>query len=46
VSCDPATLARDVAELVPRYALRWVEAFEMFPQTADLESVVLLERQT
>jgi 23S rRNA (uracil1939-C5)-methyltransferase len=47
VSCDPATLARDLAELTPRgYALRWAEAFEMFPQTADLESVVLLERQT
>jgi 23S rRNA (uracil1939-C5)-methyltransferase len=46
VSCDPATLARDVAELVPHgYALRWVEAFEMFPQTADIESVVLLERE-
>lgn len=46
VSCDPATLARDVAELVPSgYALSWVEAFEMFPQTADLESVVLLTRE-
>lgn len=46
VSCDPATLARDVAELLGRgYALRWAEAFEMFPQTADLESVVLLERE-
>jgi 23S rRNA (uracil1939-C5)-methyltransferase len=47
VSCDPATLARDLAELTPRgYSLRWAEVFEMFPQTADLESVVLLERQT
>ncbi|HEY6879821.1 MAG TPA: 23S rRNA (uracil(1939)-C(5))-methyltransferase RlmD, partial [Polyangiales bacterium] len=45
VSCDPATLARDVAEVLARgYVLRWAEAFEMFPQTADLESVVLLER--
>jgi 23S rRNA (uracil1939-C5)-methyltransferase len=45
VSCDPATLARDLGELVPRgYAVRWAEAFEMFPQTADLETVVLLER--
>ncbi len=46
VSCDPATLARDVAELAPHYAVRWAEAFEMFPQTADLESVVLLERRS
>jgi 23S rRNA (uracil1939-C5)-methyltransferase len=45
VSCDPATLARDVGEVVSHgYAVRWAEAFEMFPQTADLESVVLLER--
>ncbi|MDB4973190.1 MAG: rRNA (Uracil-5-) -methyltransferase RumA [Myxococcaceae bacterium] len=45
VSCDPATLSRDVAELLPRaYTLRSAVAFEMFPQTADLESVVLLER--
>jgi 23S rRNA (uracil1939-C5)-methyltransferase len=46
VSCDPATLARDLSELLPRgYALRSATAFEMFPQTAELESVVLLERQ-
>jgi len=45
VSCDPQTLARDVAELLPRgYKLSWVEAFEMFPQTADLETVVQLTR--
>jgi 23S rRNA (uracil1939-C5)-methyltransferase len=47
VSCDPATLARDVGEVLTRgYRLAWAEAFEMFPQTADLESVVLLERET
>jgi 23S rRNA (uracil1939-C5)-methyltransferase len=46
VSCDPATLARDLGELLTRgYRLTWAEAFEMFPQTADLESVVLLERE-
>ena len=45
VSCDPATLGRDVAELLTRgYVVTWAEAFEMFPQTADLESVVQLER--
>jgi 23S rRNA (uracil1939-C5)-methyltransferase len=43
VSCDPATLARDLGELFDRYTLTWVEAFEMFPQTADLETVVMLE---
>lgn len=49
VSCDPATLARDLAELSvedkgPRYRIDRVAAFEMFPQTADLESVVRLVR--
>ena len=43
VSCDPATLARDLGELAARYTLTWVEAFEMFPQTADLESLAVLE---
>jgi len=45
VSCDPQTLARDLTEVLPLgYRLTWAEAFEMFPQTADLESVVRLER--
>lgn len=45
VSCDPQTLGRDVAELLGKgYRLSWAEAFEMFPQTADLESLVVLER--
>jgi 23S rRNA (uracil1939-C5)-methyltransferase len=45
VSCDPQTLARDLAELHPdRYRLSWVEAFEMFPQTAELETLVCAVR--
>jgi 23S rRNA (uracil1939-C5)-methyltransferase len=45
VSCDPQTLARDLGELLTLgYRLTWAEAFEMFPQTADLECVVCLER--
>jgi 23S rRNA (uracil1939-C5)-methyltransferase len=45
VSCDPQTLGRDLNELTGRgYSPTWAEAFEMFPQTADLESLVVLER--
>jgi 23S rRNA (uracil1939-C5)-methyltransferase len=45
VSCNPATLARDLAELhAERYTLSWVEAFEMFPQTAELETLVCATR--
>jgi 23S rRNA (uracil1939-C5)-methyltransferase len=45
VACDPQTLARDLTEVLGAgYRISWAEAFEMFPQTADLESVVCLER--
>jgi 23S rRNA (uracil1939-C5)-methyltransferase len=38
VSCDPATLARDVARL-RRYRVASVRAYDMFPQTAHVETV-------
>jgi 23S rRNA (uracil1939-C5)-methyltransferase len=42
VSCDPATLARDVARL-HRWRIRRLDCFDMFPQTAHVETVCLLE---
>ena len=45
ISCDPATLARDIARLAPAYQLRSVHGFDQFPQTAHLECVALLERR-
>ena len=38
VSCNPATLARDVSRL-QRYRIDSVVAFDMFPQTAHVETV-------
>ena len=38
VSCNPATLARDVARL-PGFRVAAVTAFDMFPQTAHVETV-------
>lgn len=38
VSCDPATLARDLTRL-PRYRIASLRAFDMFPQTAHVETV-------
>jgi 23S rRNA (uracil1939-C5)-methyltransferase len=38
VSCNPATLARDVSRL-PSYGIETVRAFDMFPQTAHVETV-------
>ncbi|MGH7475005.1 MAG: class I SAM-dependent RNA methyltransferase [Longimicrobiales bacterium] len=42
VSCDPATLARDVQRLAPTFAVRAVACFDLFPQTAHVESVAEL----
>ncbi len=43
LSCDPATLARDLRTLrAAGYALRSVEAFDLFPQTPHVETLVTL----
>ncbi len=43
VSCDPATLARDLKKLVAgRYSVKSILAFDMFPQTHHVETVVRL----
>ncbi|MGI5929575.1 23S rRNA (uracil(1939)-C(5))-methyltransferase RlmD [Pseudoflavonifractor sp.] len=45
VSCDPATLARDVKRFTGLgYTLRRAEAVDMFPRTAHVETVVLMSR--
>lgn len=43
ISCDPATLARDVARLAPGFRTAGVQAFDLFPQTAHVETVAGLE---
>jgi len=45
VSCDPATLARDVKRLLTAgYRLQSLQPFDMFPQTYHVETVVLMSR--
>ncbi len=44
VSCDPATLARDLSRL-PRWRLASIRCFDMFPQTAHVETRCLLTRE-
>jgi 23S rRNA (uracil1939-C5)-methyltransferase len=46
VSCDPSTLARDLhilCHIHPTYRLRSVQPLDMFPQTAHIECVAILE---
>jgi len=43
VSCDPATLARDLHRLNVNYQVAAVRAFDLFPQTAHVETVVVME---
>ncbi len=45
VSCEPATLARDLDRLANAgYAIERLALFDMFPQTEQVESVTLLTR--
>lgn len=45
VSCDAATLARDVERLGPGYDLSDLRCFDLFPHTAHVETVAVLDRK-
>jgi len=44
VSCNPATLSRDVKMLSKQYKTAEIQPVDMFPQTAHIECVVKLEK--
>ncbi|HEY5330642.1 MAG TPA: RsmD family RNA methyltransferase [Acidobacteriaceae bacterium] len=44
VSCDPTTLARDLAALQPTYRIDHLHVVDLFPQTFHIETVAFLTR--
>nr|MCR5490049.1 hypothetical protein [Saccharofermentans sp.] len=43
VSCDPATLARDLKLFAQKYSIGKVTPVDLFPHTPHVETVVLLD---
>jgi len=43
VSCNPPTLARDLSGLAEHFEVKSVQPFDMFPQTAEIETVVVMD---
>lgn len=43
VSCMPSTLARDLSLLAPQYQIKEGNVYDMFPQTAHVETLVYLK---
>lgn len=45
LSCNPATLARDLAKLMTEYKIEFIQPYDMFPQTANVETLVSLKHK-
>lgn len=44
ISCNPATLSRDLATLLPTYSISSITPYDMFPNTRHVETVVMMSR--
>ena len=45
ISCNPVTLARDYNTLKEKYIIKEINAYDMFPNTYHVESVMVLEKK-
>jgi 23S rRNA (uracil1939-C5)-methyltransferase len=45
VSCNPASLARDIAFFIDTYEIKAIQPFDLFPHTPHLECVMRLDRK-
>ena len=45
ISCNPATLARDLKLLEEKYDIKAVQPFDMFPFTTHIENIVILKQR-
>ena len=45
VSCNPATLAKNINHLQKTYKIDFIQPLDMFPNTANVECVVSLSRK-
>ncbi len=45
ISCNPSTLVRDLKILSDKYEISSVKIFDMFPRTANMETLVLLRQK-
>ena len=45
VSCNPATLAKNINHLQKYYVVRYIQPLDMFPQTSHCESITVLDRR-
>ena len=46
ISCNSATLARDVKYLSQAYDLIYCKPYDMFPQTSNVETLVVLRKKS
>lgn len=44
ISCNPATLARDLEILCTRFTVKSVTPYDLFPQTKHIETLVVLDK--